>query len=478
MKRLLASLISFCFLIIAGALFFHWSEFTTEGKPNSQDIEATQQFHIIHKGNQFHIEHRVLSDGAVSTNSLPIVLPNGAKDIKCTVQSTQQDCLTKENGQFLVTFSKGQKEPMNFSIYYTLEKTSNVNSLLLEEWYSAVENMMVSSTSIQITDYTFRSGQWFSGLKAQGSKRLEIIDYYSFKGSGGPTSLYWQKEPLKKHSIEGIDLYSNSNATSSIDMPEHIKGHLHITIIHTNLTTPYQSDRLMITDNMQSVNELQKQLVWSFTKQSYSFPADQIWLGEIVANSLTELQKGSERSIRMYEDIIQSLTETQMNKWKTLLTENQDAGMNAKMLDNWLGESTGYVTTFFQDNVADRPAIAQLMFQVPKPVYVNEKQMDAKMIVHQEKMLLPFKSTLQSLGYDMNELEDKAILVTRDGNTYRFYSDQEYFIYNEENYGLLSKPVITINGESYIDQYWLEKLFNITVEKSESKISISSPPNI
>jgi pantothenate kinase len=88
-----------------------------------------------------------------------------------------------------------------------------------------------------------------------------------------------------------------------------------------------------------------------------------------------------------------------------------------------------------------------------------------------DQKLFPFVETLSSLGFQVKVLSDnETLLLTKGLNSYRFFVNQNIFIYNEEDYGLLENPLTKINHTIYIDYQWLTSLFNIQIDEDENTV--------
>ncbi len=68
--------------------------------------------------------------------------------------------------------------------------------------------------------------------------------------------------------------------------------------------------------------------------------------------------------------------------------------------------------------------------------------------------------------------DGKTVLLTRDSTNYRFYTDQNIFIFDEEDYGLLERPLRVLHDEIFIKEKWLKTIFSVVIIEEESKLEI------
>ncbi|MFD2682947.1 hypothetical protein [Bacillus seohaeanensis] len=467
MKRIFFSLFFACVLGIAGLLFFQWKGYTSSNQAEKY-IRSDQQFSILHKGSTFYFEGTITLS-SVSQGKYHISWPHEAKDFSCK-DVNDENCLTKENGSFHILAPKGTTSPYTITLSYTIDKSAGTNSLLLSNWYPIIQAVTVESTSIQLTEQSILDGTWISGFQSSYNKKMEFVDYYVFKGNDGPVDLLWTRESLQKKVYPHFSVYSKEeyNSFDKLEIAKELTNNQYVTIICSKSTPSFVSKRLIIINDCGSnIEKTQQLLNEGLIGQSFLLPVGQKGLMETMTSIVLERPVGGEKSQFMYKELVEGLTSEQFTVFQGYLRNPTMNVLNVSELDEIIRDITGYKTTFFTDNMKGEKLYPLLLKDSKELIVNNEEIQGLSILIYKQKQLVPFALTLESLGLPLEKITSDAYLVLKDGNTYRFYSDQDYFIYNEEHFGSYDKPLQKIENKLYIDLKWVKRLFEVEVEESE-----------
>ncbi|NMH71302.1 hypothetical protein HF072_21165 [Bacillus sp. RO3] len=465
MKRLLITFGLLMILVSSSLLFFQWMGFTTESAEESGRAEVNQSYSIIHKGNQFHVTQTIHFLSEIPEN-ITIQWPSGAKDLLC-LNDREEECLTKENGEFLV--HNLHDDLMEIRISYTIEQPKHSGAMLLKDWHPVLSSITTLNTDIHIIEKSFRTGKWIAGYQSASHKKMDYIDYFSFNGNGGPSPLYWTEEQLLEKESANIRLFYDPDDISNIDTTSlsSLKGF--VTVIMTSTLEPFYSPYLIVgnTEEEERIEELHAALL----SQQYTFPDDEGYLKEFIVGVLMKRKPNDPQSARVYKEFVEGLSSSQLGAFRDSMVDHKEKNMNAKKLDELLGDATGFDSTFFSESTGENENVP-LILTTSHPVNINGKPHHLSYISYKRREFIQFPQAVEALGLSVNELQPNVFYTTMNGNTFRFYVNEDYFIYNEENYGLLMNPVQTVGNSIYMDVHWFEKLFKGKVDKDEASIEM------
>ena len=143
------------------------------------------------------------------------------------------------------------------SITYEIPKTETFgNRKLFKEPFASLRNAKPDSTILHVTDESGIGGMWLSGLELVGSKKMDMVDYSMFKGSGRVSDLYWQRRSLPQH-IRGdrLSIYGESiddGIAKQIDNSLLELNARHIDIVIDPQGKPLGTSRFVITQQKET----------------------------------------------------------------------------------------------------------------------------------------------------------------------------------------------------------------------------------
>jgi hypothetical protein len=447
-------------LISSSILFFQWMGFTTESAEESGAVKVNQSYSITHEENTFFVTQTIHFLSTIP-EQITIQWPSDARDFSC-VNDRGDKCLTKENGEFqLSNLYKNLKE---ITITYSFEQPTKTEGMLVKDWHPALSSIETLNTDIHITEKSLRTGKWVAGYKSASHKKKNYIDYYSFIGTGEPSTLYWTGDPLMEKSSSTVRMLYDRTDMKEVEavQPGSFEGF--VTVIITDKIEHYVSPYLIVRNKADK--ELLNELKGSLLYQQYFSNDDEAWLKEFIVSILLKKQPHTSKSAWAYKEVMEGLTSSQLDSFKRRLGEDKAKSVDATKLDMILGKVTGFDSTFFTESVKGKENV-QMILKSNNPVLINKKTHNLSYISYKQRELIQFPQSVKALGLDIKEIKPNVFFTSLNGNTFRFYVNEDYFIYNEENYGLLTNPIQTVGGSIYMDVHWFEKLFKVEVMNKE-----------
>jgi hypothetical protein len=463
MKRFLFTFGFLMVLVSSGILFFQWMGFTTESAGESGVVEVNQSYSIIHKEGRFKVSQRI---HFLTTLSDPIKIqwPEGAENFTCK-DKREENCLTKENGDFYL--STLNHDVQEITITYSLKQSTKADSVLLKDWYPVLSDITTLNTDIQLTEKSLRNGKWIAGYQSSSHKKLNYIDYYFFSGGGEPSDLVWTTESWKERESSTVRVLTEEGNPAGFDGLEPIESDGgFVTVIITKKIKSFQSPHLIVMNG--ASGEQVKNIKRSLLYQTLSSRDDEAWLKELVVSLYYNENPYSAKPAWAYKQLKEGLSPPQ---WDDLRQKVKNQTVDSIMLDDTVNRVTGFTSSFFAESVKGKENLP-LILKANKPIMINQKSNQLSYISYRQKEFIQFPEAVKALGIEVKELEPGVYFTTVNGNTLRFYVNEDYFIYNEENYGLLVKPVQTIGDSVYMDIHWFEKLFDTEVVDKDNAIEI------
>ncbi|BCB03237.1 hypothetical protein [Bacillus sp. KH172YL63] len=465
MKRFLFTFMLGMVLVSASILIFQWMGFSTESAVDKGTVAVDQSYSIIHKADTFQISQTLRFSSAVP-DRMTITWPVGAEGYSCINQS-EDNCLTKENGEFLITNISGAEETVTLT--YSLKVPVENGRLLLTDWFPVLSSLITEKTDIQIIEKNVREGRWVAGYPSFHHKKLDYIDYYFFDGEGGPSDLIWLTGEWEEHETEAGRILFPHSDTADLEGLEALKSSGgYVTVVRSNELTPHSSPHLIIVKNMDetAIADVKESLIY----QSYTSKDEEGWMKEFIAGLLLNRPPATGKASWAYKEIREALTPSQMDVFRREVERQKVRTVDGVKLDEWVEDVTGFHSSFFREGLNSG---GPLTLAADKSIIVSDRPVELSYILYKQKKFIQFPQALKALGMDYEELETGVYFMSMDGNTFRFYVDEDYFIYNEENYGLLVKPVQKIGDAIYMDVHWFEKLFKVKVIEKEKSIEVT-----
>ncbi|KAB7707951.1 hypothetical protein F9802_04345 [Bacillus aerolatus] len=176
---------------ISGAiLLIQWISYEKVSRAY-QEWQLDQEIHLEHNHTGLSIKHTFI--GLEAGQPLSVILPASALNAAC--KKKEGNCSFRGQGALITPDGE------TLTISYALKMPPLGSSFVLSDWFIKLKDAKAENTTLHFTEKKIRTGMWFSSLGTAEIKKLDLIDYYMFQGSGSPGELYWQQEPLKQASF-------------------------------------------------------------------------------------------------------------------------------------------------------------------------------------------------------------------------------------------------------------------------------------
>lgn len=458
---------------IGGLLFWQWDAYS-EYHASTKEIEkerVTQKVSVTSKGNQLQITQ--LFEGLNSDKEYIISPPDKVQEWSC-VKADGAPCESKDDNQ-----SSYLPDGNTFTIQYQYDLKEGHSPFLLNHWLASLSDINITYTSLEIVDTSRRAGSWIAGLPLKGHNKFELIDYYYFEGVGGKSSLYWQPTPLERVRGErGMEYYSSGaidKDSLTFNSLERIPKFLGTSIVLTDAFPETNGYGIMITQPTISNATIERKLIYNYiAEKADDLPLEERWIVDVLTSLITGQDSNVPKGQEFIKELRKNLTEEEIGEFTNLVIK--ETSLTVQKLDDLLGNVAKKSTHFFSLNKNEETKLIPLYYFDSRKVIVADKlYKDLEiLIMNNNARFYPFIETMTSLGFDVKALADnETILLSNENNSYRFYVDQNIFIYNEENYGLLENPLSIMNGQIYMESSWLKTIFKIDLYETKEEIRIS-----
>ncbi|SEM25141.1 hypothetical protein SAMN04487786_1494 [Paenisporosarcina quisquiliarum] len=457
------------FLIVSNSvlLLFQYDAYSSELEENGQVFFYEQDVEMKVKNDKIvikqHFNNIPKEEVALSW---PIISENRSCDL-----DTSDSC--NRLSEDMTTFKVGENSKQSISYEIPLVEGLK-DGQMIQNFLVKLETGDVSLTSLDITDELKRGGMWVSGLPLIGTTSLELIDYTLSFGAGDVQELYWQQEVLP---VQYEDDYFTVYASSTLpDEVTDIIGELdstndeHLAILFEENKNNIDATRIAFIQQG-DIASIQQELIIKNIQAQYGLAQDNQLIAEVLSNFLLEIPVGSAKSIWMYETINNYLTSDQRAEFQTALLNNKNT--TAAEFDKILTDIIDLKTSFFVMNEQSGAENFPLLFEDPRPVYINEQQQEEMKVLFKDgKVLYAAEQLLTSLGYTLNNT-DKGLYVQNATRAFRFPIKEPFYVLNNKRYDALSEPFEVIASQLYIEEAWMIRLFLLNIEKQDKRINIT-----
>ncbi|MFJ7933031.1 hypothetical protein [Sporosarcina sp. NPDC096371] len=449
-------------------IYMHYKQAEDVIAKEPETLMYHQEIEVINRQDALYVRHHF---SGLPQRRLEIVWPEVSVERSCyPVTATSCDYLDDNLTAFLDE-NNGQQ-----SLSYKISKEGSMQqAALFLEPFASLHGATATSTLFHMTDETGIGGMWVNGLEQVGAKKMDLIDYAFFNGSGEVKDLYWQQNSVPLlYEGERLTVYGEKGDAGRFKAFDKVLkdiGASHLTIVmdHTNIAV--QSQRFVVTGN-EDIDQVIDQSFRSAMHAHFSIPQNERLIAEVMASILGNKATGTEQSRQAYEKLIAALTVEELERLKESLSHKSGQKMNASVLDDMIGKVVGLKTSFFtttlQDEVADYP----FLFEDTREFQVDgTSQAGIRIIVKDGKVLYPAKAILSLADYSFTTNE-QSIYIVNDSRQFRFPKKELFYVYNDRKFDVITAPFEVIAGEVYFEENWFKRLFLFKIEKTADTIDI------
>ncbi|GEN82133.1 hypothetical protein SLU01_04450 [Sporosarcina luteola] len=454
------------FIMNLALLYMHYSQLADAKGDSEEVLQYVQEIEVINRKDSLIVRQHFRK---LDSRRHEIILPTEGKEFTCFMDTDSSCSRINDN---VTAFLEGDEDRQ--SISYEIPKSdSMVNRKLFKEPFAALKNAVPVSTMLHVTDETGIGGMWVSGLEFVGSKKMNMVDYSLFKGEGQVTDLYWQHTELpiaykgSNLSILGQPVDEESAAQLNNDLMALNADHLIIAIDPKG--KQLQTDRFIITN--QKLSAIANTVVEKGVQSQFVLSTAEDLVANLITSILIDSPAGKESARRAFGELKENLTVDQYEALRNLVSAQRGAPMDAVKLDGLIGEVSGFKTSFVQQNSIRK---YPFHFEDNRPAVINgELQEDVQIVVKDGRTLYPAKQVLTANGYTVSSNE-RSIYIESEAEKFRFSLRDSFYVLNEKKYTLRDFPFELIGDDYYFEEDALRRLFHLSIQKHEDKISITS----
>lgn len=427
-----------------------------------------QEIEVMNRSDALYVRHHF---SGLSPGRHEIIWPESSIERSCYAAEVTS-CGRLDDS--LTAFVDGDNQKQ--SISYKIPKTTKMQqAVLFNEAFVTLQGATVSSTQLHLTDEIKSGGMWVNGLKQVGAKKMDLIDYTFYQDAGGVQDLYWQQNSLPLlYEGEKLAVYGatgNADQFKGVDESLEAINADHSTIVIDQTTIAVQSPRFIVSKNADVVKVSDLFLTSAMFTQ-FSIPPQQRLVAEIMASILGEKAMGTQQSRQAYDKLVGALTPEELVSLKELASSKAGQDVSASILDDMVGEVSGFKTSYFKTAIAKETANHPFLFEDIREVQIDgNNYADIAVILKDGRTLYPAMDILSQIGYSITTNE-QSIYIESDSRQFRFPKKELFYVYNERKVDVRETPFELLADEIYFEESWFKRIFLLTIDKTVDKIDI------
>ncbi|WP_318616042.1 hypothetical protein [Sporosarcina sp. YIM B06819] len=451
-------------------VYMHYKQAGDVVAKEPKKLTYQQEIEVMNRADALYVRHHF---SGLSEGRHEIVWPEASIERSCYPADTSSCERLDDN---LTAFLDGSHEQQ--SISYKIPKNGPMGqAMLFKEPFAKLHGTSATSTLFHLTDEIGSGGMWVNGLKQVGTKKMDLIDYTFFRGSGEIKDLYWQENRLPLlYEGKQLAVYGAKGNAEQFDAVNEALGvigadHSAIVIDHTNLAV--HSQRFIVSEN-EDVEKVSNQFLTSAMSARFSIPPQQRLLAEIMASILGDKATGPKQSRLAYDKLTTALTPEELESLKELVTSKSGQEISAAILDDMIREVTGFKTAYFKTVMQKETAHHPFLFGDTREVTVDGvSQAHIDVIWKDGKTLYPAKAILSLTGYSVTTNE-RSIYIESANRQFRFPRKELFYVYNERKFDVMTTPFEVLAGDIYFEENRFKRLFLLTIDKTVDTIDIAN----
>ncbi|MCJ7839532.1 hypothetical protein MUB24_01135 [Lederbergia sp. NSJ-179] len=448
-------LITMLFFLTGSLLFYQWKAYSSQNE--NPVITGEETIQIKHRNGQFQIKQTIHH---LPNQNFKLNIPGKIEKIKC-----------EDGEEFGCSIENNQVEVRNGEMTFTYsipDSKQEVKSFLLQDWLIQLVDVNIQSHHIQLSEFSWRAGNWISNTKEIAKEKVDLLDYYYFDVKDDKVILYWQQEPLELVDLhEKLIMYSSYDPKKLAEVKFEPMSQKNLFIIISNQYKEGKNDHFMMIHPQDNMKDIQRQLIRTDIENRFSFLPEEKWLSNVLSSLIVDDPPKDAKANKMFLELKNNLSEKQLKDWNHSIRSFEQNTLESKNLDQILSDISGGKIRFFTHNAKkDSPFVSFLRYD-PRKVFINGTENNQINILQQnEKWLMDFLPLLEALHYHV-QMKDHDIIEVEKGEVhYRFYPNKRYFDLNDKRYGTTEPPVLFTQQAMLIDIPFISILLNVEVKNA------------
>ncbi|SOC35305.1 RNA polymerase II [Ureibacillus acetophenoni] len=455
-------------LVVSGLLFIQYQVYSDNLEAGQGEFTYTQEIEIDYRNNSLDIRQHFRN---LPNQNIDIKWPPLAINPDCFLES-EQTCerLSEDKTRFEIGDSRSQ------SLSYVIPLDGGLQSKhLLKDLFVTLGNAKVSYSTIHITTDSQIEGQWVTGLPLIGQQSLSLVNYSMFSGQGEVNEVYYIADDIKlQHSTDLISIYAKTPLDEqfheSINSIQFLNEH-HVAIVQGESHSGQQGERIVFVNDL-TLDGLNQSVLLSQIDSLYDFGDNPRWMKEVIAAFLTGSVSLENKSSQIVNALLNHMSDKQLESWIQKLEQLKGTKITSTVLDKELSEVLQKNTEFFELNETVEDVFT-LLFSDNRKVILDQNVIEDVNLIYQNGLLYySSDEILAALGYEVSD-GPNGYYVNSELRQFRFPENHKFYVFNQRRYDTISNPFTTIMDKRYIEESWLQRLFLVEIEKTNSEITIS-----
>ena len=436
-------------------LFYQWSDAQANADNNSKP-PLRLDIGMEVKDERVHIDftYDSLRPGIYS-----IIMPDEASDLQCSSEGDDA-CEIIEKAQPRLNLETNETVTFQYKLPFS-------RADVLMEWMLVLERdgeEVDPPFTLTMKDYNKLESTWEAPASKSSDIVMDNLRYLEFEQNTGAMPLIQPSEEKVWHLGDSVVTFEDekSLSASAKDDLERLLTVAGPAIVELDRPEVVLKDGYMTTKG-HDIKALESEYISSHIKAIAN--VENSWEADVIKNVFHQ------RETPVAQEILTSLSEPQLTRWKQLLLAGEDVTDIHKFLDQTLAEVYGLETTFFRKH--DREGNRPLYFSHPKETIVEGTEITDEVIDYQGSTYFPLSELTTNAGYELTEIEPREIYRVKMPETmYRFFVDESTFIMNEESFGIGEDLLKIINGKPYIKADFVEELLDLRIFSRENSFRL------
>lgn len=460
MMRTAVLMIALFLGVSGGALYMQWRDYE-QARSEANDAPLVHFIDITHQGNTLTIQQTVTG---LTTPMYSIEVPIGAKQLTYTIGNDKGTLTYDRNRKASIKRNGHDKIVFRYVMPLPAKKP-----IWLDRWMVLFLSSQPQHLYVQLTDYT-KSGMWIAGAPLDASLKKDTSTFYSWSQKGiSSFPLYFHPVELKRNVYGKVEVYGDrkEKVTKWADVPS-------FTLVWSKGGNPHLSPTLAVVPETVSLPSLEEMYMRTHYA-AYFLPNGEI--NAVVADLLTafSLQKQpvTPKGKAIWQQLTQKLTKDEQKAFVAAVLKQRGKLLTTAMLDEALSASHAGETTYFTDSFRSRRPLS-LIFTNEGKIYVNDVPVkQAKAVLQNEKVLLPFVDVMNALGYHVRRTGE-AVFIEKGDNRWRFFVNSSIYMKGNDRFGAPSIIIYDINGVLYMTPDMMQYWFPVQIWTTERDVIVSA----
>lgn len=469
------------FLIIAGLIGYQWFLYNySDQAQNPVQLEPlTYNFTVTHKDNNLYIEHKIQN---MVQEEYDVSFPNNISDLSCQYPDESECEINNEGNQNVFRTNGNQSVTLMYQQFIDSNRSN-----FYEDWFiqflSSELEPLIANIEVKLSEEMNMDTTWVAGAFEEANIQREHLRYFAWqKESTTDLPMYMAPYVLEKDPNFNSNVSFYKQPSSSINfntewvsvLPERAG----LTIVNSNEDQTYTAPLLVIGKESLNNRELAELALTTFLLNRKP-PSESInWMWAAFPSLILDYDTGEGKANKISKELL-TLDEgvkEELYKW---FMEQSSERVTAAEIDEKLSSLMGYRTTFFSENEIKSDPFVPLYFFDQRQIIINDEKKinEWQAVYRQNELFIPINHLSEEFGFEMIEVSSGAYFLTKGNNSLRFYKNEDYFIYNEENYGLTSTPIKQFGDKVYMTENFIENFLDIEVIKRNDGIYLRSLEN-